>query len=456
MTTPYPLPSKKPVPLSAIEENWVVGGNCATFNQDSITLLDGKQKCKGVMWHKYPLQQDDYVEISVQTKFDLKPASTPNNSTNAFLIQLSPLQSSLDTDLEADVINLFGLVVSIVGSTNQDKGSYIVSVRYFAQETALSTSYFSILSDQRDKLEGCVLPNLNDVRRVIVKLDFEKERRLEVLLEDKEFVRPCLSIDNPMRYISNKQTLIYFKAISEDVNLLKFDLIGINVDEKEHSLDIESELLISHHLVEEIFEKVSTFTSSLNEEKAKLGTIHDLQRNILNDSNRLELYASDLFKGTRKFQEYMLENLSTHKIMSPENMPKIEKIRNKVDDLKYVQKTIYDRFVAIQAVLNSKKVLKKTYKKLLALQTTMNKIGELVNDPNFEQMVNDSKKILDTASSDEILSVIKTIEETSDGIDTKTSIWIGSSVTAFGLLILVLFGFLIMRKITQVEKTHFG
>lgn len=351
---------------------------------------------------------------------------------------------------------LFGLVIVVMGSDDGPEGKYVVSHRYFAQETVLHKEYFKLLSDTRGNLEGCQLPDLKAITGLTLRVDFEKSHKMEVWLTDSTGPRPCFTVDSPLRYIGAKQTILQLKMLAGEHNPIKVELKGLILYEKQHAFDVETDLAISHELVEEIFDKVNTFTEKFNADKAKLGSIYELQQTLANDGHRLELYAADLFRGTRKFQEYMLEALSSHKVMSPENMPKMQKLKSKIDELKSIQKTIFDRFLSIQALLDSRKLLKKSYKKIVALQNTMNSIQQLVADPKFDKLISDSKGILETASSSNIDEILKVFAEMKENVDHTTTFGIGAGLSLLGVVVLAIFGFLIMRKISAVEKAHFG
>lgn len=427
-----------------------------SFSPESILFFDGSQNCKAFLVHKQSLDQDDFIEIDVPLKFNLRPNPIENNSTNAFFIQISPPQQNAEETLSADFTSLYGLVISIFGTNNVGNGTYVVTHRFFGQESLLSKDYFAILSESRDKLQGCLLPNLNDISRLVVKIDIENTKTVEVLLEEGGVLKTCLKVPNLLRYVNTKQMILSFKGMTNQLNSLRLDINGITVKEKKHSFDIDDNLDISHVLVEEIFEKVNTFTEKFNENKEKLGTIYSMQQEVSASANKLEMYASDLFKGTRKFQEFMIENLASKKIFGVEHMPKMRKVQNKIDELNEIQKAIFDRFLSIQKSLNSKQLFKRTFQRMLKLQNVMEKASAFMSNSKFEQIIKESEKMASIASQKDVKSVLQTFKDLKDDLSHEATFGLGMALFSIGLFALVLFVFLIIRKIIAVEKSHFS
>lgn len=54
------------------------------------------------------------------------------------------------------------------------------------------------------------------------------------------------------------------------------EIYGMQLLEKEHRLDVDQSLIVSHHLMEEIFDKVKNFSEIFEEDKENLQSIVDL------------------------------------------------------------------------------------------------------------------------------------------------------------------------------------
>ena len=76
-------------------------------------------------------------------------------------------------------------------------------------------------------------------------------------------------------------------------------------------------MVVSHHLMDEIFDKVKNFSEVFEADKENLSSVVEMQNNLMKKAKMLEIYSRDLNKGSRKFQEFMIESLNSHKFVSP-------------------------------------------------------------------------------------------------------------------------------------------
>jgi hypothetical protein len=164
---------------------------------------------------------------------------------------------------------------------------------------------------------------------------------------------------------------------------MKIDLYQIKLLEKKHKLDVEDSLLVSHELVEEIFDKVAHFTDKIGKNTEALRSIQDLQSSLLTKSKYLEIFTKDLYMGTRRFQEHMIENLNKYKLVNPESMPKMAKIRQSIKTLETKQAKIFERFMTIKSLLSAKKVFKKTRSYLRRMDKVVEDLSSQVTSPEF-------------------------------------------------------------------------
>lgn len=69
--------------------------------------------------------------------------------------------------------------------------------------------------------------------------------------------------------------------------------------------------------MEEIFDKVKNFSEIFEEDKENLENVVELQNDLIKKAKLLEIYTKDLNKGSKKFQEYMIESLNRHRFVNP-------------------------------------------------------------------------------------------------------------------------------------------
>ena len=163
---------------------------------------------------------------------------------------------------------------------------------------------------------------------------------------DSDFTS-CFEIDHILRYISTQGNFFQIQVSTGRKYTMKVDLYDLTVKEKQHRLDIDDSLLVSHDLVEEIFDKVHNFSSKLNADKEGLKGLIELQTNLLEKARYFEIFTKDLYFGTRRFQEHMIENLSKYKTVNPESLPKMNRVKDRIKTLEQKQAKIFERFVAI-------------------------------------------------------------------------------------------------------------
>ncbi len=175
---------------------------------------------------------------------------------------------------------------------------------------------------------------------------------------------------------------------------LATEIHDFSLKEKEHRLDVDQSLVVSHHLMEEIFDKVKNFSEIFEQDKENLASIVDLQNNLIKKAKMLEVYAKDLNMGSRKFQEYMIESLNRHKFVSPQSFPKLMKIKEKIEGLEKKQARIYERFVNIKGLLSAKKIFKKTYSNFKKIDKLLSQIVTEISSPEFKDFIKRTKKLM--------------------------------------------------------------
>ncbi len=233
---------------------------------------------------------------------------------------------------------------------------------------------------------------------------------------------------------------------------------SIEVYEKEHRLDVDKSLQVSHVLMEEIFDKVKNFSEIFEQDKENLSSIVDLQNKLIRKAKLLEIYTRDLNKGTRKFQEYMIESLNRHKFVSPQSFPKLMKIKEKINSLEQKQARIYQRFVDIKGMLSAKQIFKQTYTNFRKIDDLLKQIVTEISSPEFKQFMSKTKKLMKVLKKVDFSAFLDQVDQ-SIKMQNKEAATTGN----FGILIVVIvcivvffFAWRIIMNINQAEKSHFA
>ena len=216
-------------------------------------------------------------------------------------------------------------------------------------------------------------------------IDFENSKKLQFLYKastDDEY-KHCFDIEHVNRYLPTQGLFMQMQVSTGSRFTMKVELYQLRVLEKKHKLDVDDSLLVSHELVEEIFDKVAHFTDKIGKNTETLRSIQELQSSLLTKSRYLEIFTKDLYLGTRRFQEHMMENLNKYKLVNPESLPKMSKIRQSIKTLEAKQSKIFERFMTIKSLLSAKKVFKRTRAYLRRMDNVVEDLSAQVTSPEF-------------------------------------------------------------------------
>lgn len=439
------------------------------MKENYILLHNASPNTKVVMVNNNVLNYDDYVEVEMKARFEKRLSNIDNKESNdrlnAFLIQFVPkIKPEVSTNKKNDEILLSGLVISLISHDSDDnlkvnQQTHFLTYRFFPQQIKSSRDYFEHLFERRDKHDGCYLDTMSQVTDFRFTIDFEESDTLilEYKRGDDVEWNECFSISNISRYITRTQSFIQIQQSSGKRYTMRTELYGFNVQEKHHRLDVDSTLHVSHDLVEEIFDKMQNFGKIFEEDKENLGTIQELQSKLLEKSQMLQIYARDLNRGSRKFQEYMVESLNKHRMINPVTLPKMQVIKGKIDRLQARQNEIFQRFANIKNLINSKNIIKESYRNFKKMDKILELTIKEISSEEFKTFIGKTKSMIQLLKNvnfenyiDDIRNVAKNqAEEAASTSNKSILIIIGICIGVFA------FSWLIIRSIGNAEKSHY-
>lgn len=418
------------------------------------------------------LDYDDYAEIIINTKFSKKVSNVDNVTTqdqkNIFTIEFLPnlmnvFQKNIHQKEGGDTILLNGLVIMLMTNdtsndvTNNDQ-TYFFTYRFFSKPQELKRDYLNILFEKKDIYPSCNFDSMFLQTSIRIKIDFEAGDFFELGYKNSigEWTK-CFEIKDISKYITKRNSFLQLQQSTGSKYTLSTEITGIEIREKQTRLDIQKGLTVSHHLMEEIFDKLNSFTEIFSNDKDNLSSILDLQNGLINRASILEIYAKDLNSGTKKFQEYMLESLNKHKLISPESMPKLMKVKEKIENLERLQGKVFKRFVDIKGLVNTRKVFKKTYKNFKKINKRIAEIVREISSKEFKNFYKKTKKLMKSLEKLDFTSFFNQVEET-----IRNQKKIALSTANFGILVVVIFclgififAFFILKNINKSDKSHF-
>lgn len=197
-----------------------------------------------------------------------------------------------------------------------------------------------------------------------------------------------IEVPNIQNYIDHANNYFSVFAHLGKQSTFSFELRELTISEKHQGLDVESSLMVSHHLTEEIFRKVNDFTTRFVENKDQVKYIFDGYSKAANKAVYLQTLIVDLLKGTHKFEERIIESIINLKGINPMNVPKLRRVELYLQTLTDKQTRLADRFDKAKDFFKLKDVIKKMRHLLTKFEKSVSKILRLVSSPEFDSFFN--------------------------------------------------------------------
>lgn len=346
---------------------------------------------------RHPLDRDDVLRIHLKFRIG-SVMKTPGKDTvedhkvNGLFVQFTstsePLVSSFS---DSEVVTFHGLVLMFVSHHDQNDHSYHTTWRYFDRPTQVKRAYIDLLFDQielgKQKETGCTVAPGDHLMEWLLTFDFEnaKTLKLQIINDGSSVPNDCFTVSSIERYVAHDSNYMnLFTSMGSDF-VFSVALKEIVFAEKKHRLDVRESLQVSHDLAIEIFDKVKTFSDIINEDKVALKEITKSYRELAEKSSKLESYVIDLFRGTRRFEEHVVESITKYSSMNPETIPKMMRIRTVLDSLRFRQDKVFQRLVSIKGLMAAKKIFKKARSLLKKVELSFKVLTENVNSDEFRR-----------------------------------------------------------------------
>lgn len=440
------------------------------MKEDYLLFHPGNPNAKTAMANFNMLNYDDFIDFRMKVRFEKKLTNSSINEEkdklNAFMIQFLPHPSSeVAREKSNDVLKLHGLVITLVShdsdsNINKNNQTYFLTHRFFPELTTVTRDYLGHLFERMTKHEGCYFDNMSNLTDMRITVDYEKKDELVLFykkVEKEEWVE-CFTIQNVSKFITKTRSFIQLQQSTGKLYSLSTEIHEIKLLEKHHRLDLDENLHVSHDLVEEIFDKVQNFGKIFEDDEENLKNVQTLQNQLMEKSQLLYIYSKDLNRGSRKFQEYMLESLNKHRMINPLNMPKMQAIKSKIEQLQEKQGMIFDRFNNIIDVIKTKNVIKKTFHNFKKIDKIIALTIREISSDQFKQFVNKTKKLMKVLKKSDFDNFIQKLESAS-----KANLEHVANVSSYGMWIIIAiclcvggFTFVILRSISQANKSHFN
>lgn len=421
------------------------------------------------MASKNILKHDDYFELKIRAKFqkNVTPFVTEKESQriNGFMVLLTKgggeeiFMDKNDHTFGLDGLVIFFLTHDSHDDQNSNVQNYFVTWRYFTQPIEVSREYLKIIFDKKNNFDYCDFqPGMRQMVDLKFIVDFELYNHLVFKyadLNNNETV--CFEIKDIFKYLTKTKTFFFFQQVNGFKYTLSTEIHSIELNEKETRLDIEESLTVSHHLVEEIFDKLNTFTEIFADDKEGIASLLELQNKLIEKVAILEINAKDLNRGSTKFQDFMLENFNKHKIVTPRNYPRLMTIKRMIENLNDLQVKVFNKFVDIKNLVNSKDVFKKTFDNFNKMNDLLKQIVKEVSSKEFKAFYKKTKTLMSVIKKVNFDAFFKQVENTINyqNSSTKNIGYISLFIVIIILVCLLTFSGLILRIIKSDRKQSF-
>lgn len=313
-----------------------------------------------------------------------------DHKVNGFFVQFTSASEPLTSSFaDAETLTFHGLVIMLISHHDGDDHSFHILYRYFDRPTEVKRSYIDILFDEvgapRNADKGCTVNPRNGDITWTIDIDFEKVKTLRLTTQNgpNETPTQCFQIEGVSHYVDLYSNFLnLFTSMGSEFT---FDVVlrELVFAEKQHSLDVKESLHVSHELAGEIFDKVKTYTALVGQNKEAMVTLATGYRELAEKSSRLELFMQDLFRGTRRFEEHVLESIVRLQTVNPETLPKMLRAKVLLASLQSRQDKIFQRLVSIKGLFAAKKVFKKARKMLKKVEMGFKELAEDVGSTQF-------------------------------------------------------------------------
>lgn len=217
-------------------------------------------------------------------------------------------------------------------------------------------------------------------------IDFEKTKTMSVLYKpqyEPGYVK-VFEISNIIHYINQNQNFFSMMTHLGKKHTFIVILRDVSVFEKKHKLDVEETLAVSNNLSQEIFSKINDFTLILNSNKDQLSSIYQNYLNTSQKAARFQTLVVDLFRGSKKFEEGVLESLTNLKSINPDNLPRMIRVRNYFMTLKEKQARLFDRFQQAKDFGKLKNVIRLMRSSFKKIDKAVEQITDLISSQEFQ------------------------------------------------------------------------
>lgn len=315
-----------------------------------------------------------------------------DHKANGLFMQFSPKVTSMTSDFsDPEILTFEGFVIMFISHHDGEKDTFHTTFKFFNSGTKIRRSYIDLLFDDlvenKKNMNGCINSIKQQFLEWKISVDLEDSKTLILFYreEPEGDFQECFRVENFHHYINMNLNHIQMFTSMGSKYTFPIDLLELKMNEKKQRLDIDESLAISHHLAEDIFYKLNTFSKIVENDKEIMTSIHNSYSELAEKAMLLETYTRDLFRGTRKFEEHIIESLTKLKSFNPQNLPLIAKIKHILATMQYKQQKVFERFVSIKALFAARDIFQKTQNRIKKIEKVLTKLTTQIESDSFHE-----------------------------------------------------------------------
>jgi hypothetical protein len=264
----------------------------------------------------------------------------------------------------------------------------------------------------------------------------------------------CLEIPDAARLFPQPEKYVSVGLVLGEYGISLTSLVSFKLEELKNPLSIDESLVISHHLTDEILEKVRGIEKAISADRASLESVRDAQLRAIGKAETLDIFVRDLYQGTRRFQLEMGRILGEEGVSAQASAPRLALLRDRITKMSALHKTIGERVLRIQESLDAHRFLEIASTSFDIMDRTMDKLIQTIDSETFHLFINQTTAVADILKELNLEEVVRRAEE---AVEAHSQSWTSNGWLLMGatgvLALLVWLGSqVVLSKITAAQE----
>lgn len=189
-------------------------------------------------------------------------------------------------------------------------------------------------------------------------------------------------------------------------------LVSFKLEELKNPLSIDESLTVSHHLTEEILEKVKGIERAISADRASLSSVRETQLRAIGKAETLDIFVRDLYQGTRRFQLEMERILGEEGVTAQASAPRLALLRDRIAKLSTLHEKIGTRVLRIQESLEAHRFLEIASTSFDVLDRSLDRLVQTIDSDTFHLFLNQTTAVADILKDLNLSRIVRQAEET--------------------------------------------